>query len=188
MFEQKRVGTLAFILFAVIASTSAASAGALDVDWKFYGGASLADDVYDLCFYDASGVVREPDSHLRAWTKCLPQKDVDNVDIKKDFGGTILENTAQKVARHYMPPIGAAESIDADQSVAIMWYEEVANISNIEPHAKIFYELNCSERMIRELSIFFQRNGKIDSSDKPRDWGYVPPEGNAARLLKILCQ
>jgi hypothetical protein len=135
-----------------------------------------------------SGVVREPHSPLRVWTKCLPQKDVDNVDIKKDFGGKILENTAQKVARHYIPPIGAAETIDADQSMQFIEYEEVANISNIEPHAKIFYELNCSERMLRELSIFFQLNGKTRSSDKPRDWTYVPPEGNGARLLKILCQ
>jgi hypothetical protein len=54
MFEQKRVGTFAYILFAVIAGTSMASARELDVDWKFYGGASPADDGYNVCFYEAS--------------------------------------------------------------------------------------------------------------------------------------
>jgi hypothetical protein len=188
MSKRKRVGTLACILFIVIAGVAAASARELDVDWKFYGGASLTDDEHNVCFYDASDIVREPDNHIRVWTKCLSQKDVDNVDIKKDFGGKILENTAEKVARHYMPPIGAAEVMDADQSMQVTEYEEVANISSIEPHARIFYELNCPERMSRELSMYFQANGKSGSRDKPSDWKYVPPEGNGARLLKILCQ
>jgi hypothetical protein len=67
-------------------------------------------------------------------------------------------------------------------------YEEIANIGSIEPHAKIFYELNCPERMSRELSIYFQADGKSGSFDKPSDWKYIPPEGNGSRLLKILCQ
>jgi hypothetical protein len=70
----------------------------------------------------------------------------------------------------------------------ITQYEQIANISNIEPHAKIFYELNCSERMSRELNMYFQVNGKNGSRDKPSDWKFVSPEGNGARLLKILCQ
>jgi hypothetical protein len=187
MSEQNCVGILACILFAVIAGASAALPQELVVDWKFYGGASLPNDGYNVCFYDASGVVREPDNHIRVWTKCLPQKDIDNVDIKKDFGGKILENTAEKVAHHYMPPFGVAEVMDADQSMQVTEYEEVANISGIEPHARIFYELNCPERMLRELSLYVQENGKSGLKDKPSDWKYVPPEGNGARLLKILC-
>jgi hypothetical protein len=188
MSEQKRVGTLAFILYTFIAGAAAVSPRELDVDWKFYGGASLTDKKHNVCFYDASGIVRKPDNHIRVWTKCLPQKDIDKVDIKKDFGGKILENTAEKVARHYMPPIGVAEVMDADQIMQVTEYEEVANISSIEPHARIFYELNCPERMFRELTMYFQSNGKSGSLDKPSDWKYIPPEGNLARLLKILCQ
>jgi len=41
--------------------------------------------------------------------------------------------------------------------------------------------------MMRELSIFVASRGKSGSIDKPRDWQYVPPEGNAANLLKISC-
>jgi len=94
----KCVGTLIYILFAVVGSSPAVLAQALSVDWKFYGGASLGGD--SECFYDAKGVVQGPDGHIRVWTKCLLQKDMDSIDIKKDFDGTILENTAQKVANH----------------------------------------------------------------------------------------
>ena len=179
MSKRNRIATLAYILFAIIAGASAGSAREIGVDWKFYGSASLPDDGHNVCFYDASGVLREPDGHIRVWTKCLPHKNIDSVDIKKDFDGRILENTAEKVAHHYVPPIAAAETIDADQSMQITEYEEIANIGSIEPHAKIFYELNCPERMSRELSIYFQADGKSGSFDKPSDWKYIPP---------ILCQ
>jgi hypothetical protein len=41
--------------------------------------------------------------------------------------------------------------------------------------------------MMRELSFDIMVNGKSGSLDKPSDWKYVPPEGNGASLLKILC-
>jgi hypothetical protein len=179
----KRVGTLA-ILFAFVVAP-AALAQALSVDWKFYGGAAL--DEKSECFYDAKGVVQGPDAHLRVWTKCLLQKDLDSIDIKKDFDGKILENAGQKVAHHYVPPIATVEPIDDNQSIVITQYEETANIGNIEPHSNIFYELNCSERMLRELSMHFLVNGKSGSFNQPSDWKYVPPEGNGASLLKLLC-
>jgi hypothetical protein len=161
-------------------------AQALSVDWKFYGGAPVDGD-HSLCFYDAKGIVQGLQGHIRVWTKCLPQTAMDSIDIKKDFAGQILENTAQKVAHYYVPPIAALEAVDVDQAMTITQYEETADISNIQPRASIFYELNCPERMMRELSIYVQASGKSGSRDKPSDWRYVPPEGNGARLLKILC-
>ncbi len=178
----KGVATLAFLSFTVVGS-SAGLTQALDVDWKFYGGA-FGDS---LCFYDANGVVRGPEDHRRVWIKCLPQKDVDAIDIKKDFAGKILENASQKIIKGYVPPIVAMGDIDFDQMPAVVGYEETANIGHIQPQASIFYELSCAERMLRELSISIQTKGQGGSRDKPGDWKYVPPEGNAARLLKILC-
>jgi hypothetical protein len=182
----KRVGTLAYILFGVVASLGLAQA--LSVDWKYYGGVLIDGDGDSLCFYDAKGVVHGiPDGHIRVWTKCLLRKDMDRIDIKQDFNGKILQNTAQKVARYYAPPFAMVASIDENQAMAITQYEETANISYIKSQAQIYYELNCSERMMRELSIYIQANGKSGSRDKPTDWKYVAPEGNAANLLKILC-
>jgi hypothetical protein len=70
----------------------------------------------------------------------------------------------------------------------ITQYEETANISKVQPQARIFYKLNRSERMLRELSIYVMLDGKSGSHDKPSDWRHVPPEGNGASLLKFLCQ
>jgi hypothetical protein len=47
--------------------------------------------------------------------------------------------------------------------------------------------LNCCERMMRSLSVSVYTEGKHGFQNKPTDWDYVPPEGNAALLLKILC-
>lgn len=91
--------------------------------------------------------------------KCLLQKDLDSIDVKKDFDGKILENTAQKVAHHYVPPIATVEIIDANQRMVITQYEETANIGNIQINSDIFYELNCSEQMLLELSMHFLVNG-----------------------------
>lgn len=168
-----------------VASAIASIAYAADVDWKMYGGAAVAGA--EICFYDAMGVVRTPDGYLRIWTKCLSQQDMENIDIKHDFGGTILENTARKVARYYVPPIAAAEDIDVNQAMAITQYEETANISSIKPHTRIFYELNCSQKMLRELSMSIDVNGQRGSLNSPGDWKFIPPEGNGASLLKILC-
>jgi hypothetical protein len=170
------------------------TAQALDVDWKVYGSASVdwhnATTKGDSAsFYDAKGVVRRSDGHIRVWTKCLLYKDMDSIDTKKDPGKTILENSAQKVARYYVPPIAMVDkSIDAEKAAAIAWREESANLSNIEPVARIFYEINCSEGMSQELSMAFRnKNGKYDYRDKPLDWKYIAPESNIARLQKILC-
>jgi hypothetical protein len=63
------------------------------------------------------------------------------------------------------------------------------NMSDIAPRARIFYELNCSEKMLRELSIYIQAaDGKSGSRDKPREWQYVSPETNGTRLLKLVCR
>ena len=146
MSKRKHVGTLARMFFAVIAGISTALARASDVDWKFYGGASF--DQKALCFYDARGVVNAQDGHVRVWTKCLLQKDIDSINVEKDFDGKILENTAQKLVKHYIPPYANVEPIDANEIVFITGWEETANISDIQPHVSIFHELNCSDRMI----------------------------------------
>jgi hypothetical protein len=170
-----------------LASTIAFAASAADVDWKVYGFASVAGT--EVCFYEAMGVDRTPDRHLRVWTKCLSQKDMEAVDIKNDFGGKILENATRKMYGRspYMPPIARVESIDFDQATIVTVFEETANISYIRPHSTIFYELNCPQKMLRELSLSIEVNGQHGSRDTPSEWRFIPPEGNWASLLKILC-
>jgi hypothetical protein len=166
--------------------TIASEAHGADVDWKVYEAASVAGP--EFCFYDANGVVRTPDGNVRAWTKCLPQKDMDAIDIEHDFGGKLLEDAARKIKEGCVPPSVAAGTLEFDQVPGIVAYEEIANLGSIQPHTNIFYELNCAQKMLRELSIHISVNGKSGSIDKPTPWEFVPPEGNGAMLLKLLCR
>ena len=79
------------------------------------------------------------------------------------------------------------EQMEFEQIPGIVAYEEIANVSAIEPQAQIFTEMNCSERMTRRLGTSIHANGRSGFQNKASEWEYVPPEGNAATLLKILC-
>jgi hypothetical protein len=125
---------------------------------------------------------------LRVWTKCLLQQDLDSVDPESELGKKIVESSAQKVATGYIPPIALIEDIDFNQGISVIGYEETANQSNIQPQVQVFYELNCSERMMRPLSTRVRIKGKDRFDDKPSDWKYVAPDSSGARLLKILCR
>jgi hypothetical protein len=167
------------IAITIVISTLAQAS---DVDWKYYGGIAQGADLR-FCFYDAKGVTHAPDGHLRVWIKCLSKKDMKAVNVEKDFDGKIMKSVAKRVANYYMPPILKAQDINFDEMLNIVTIEEIADIAYIQPKVSIFYELNCSERKLRELSYSI---GTF-SRDKPTEWQFIPPEGNAANLLKILC-
>jgi hypothetical protein len=183
--------TLAIAALALVALPTDALPQEPNVDWKLYGGIGPPVDQPGYCFYEAKGIVHQPDTHIRVWTKCLLQKELDGVDIQKDYGGAILDNAARKIASYYIPPIALVEqNVDVKQAVVITQYEETADIAVIKPIGSILYELNCSDRMLRELSLSFRAKGKNSrdqSHDQPLSWRYIPPEGNAATLRQILC-
>ena len=112
----------------------AASAQAADVDWKMYGTASI-DGGGVVCFYEGKGVVARAPSILRVWTKCLLQRDLDNIDLESELGKKIVESAARKANQGYIPPIKVVEDMDFDQAIGVIGYEETANVSNIQSHA-----------------------------------------------------
>jgi hypothetical protein len=165
----------------------AARAEPLGVDWKFYGGAQLGDGQAE-CFFDAAGVAKEANGLIRVWTKCLLQKDMDRVDIEKDYGGRIAENAGRKlVIETYTPPISKVESLNYDRVIDVTALEQTADIAPIEPVSRIFYELDCSKTVLRELSLYVKSGGKDGFVHEPSDWIYVSPETNGGRLVGILC-
>jgi hypothetical protein len=172
------------MLVALAAATSVAQAA--DVDWKMYGFATVREEG-EVCFYDAKGVARAADGNVRVWTKCLSRKEIDNIDIEHDFGGQILKNTAQKMLHSYLPPFAHVKELNFDQIMVFAQYEETANISHIQPATRIFYELNCSQKMLRELSIELSVNGQYGFRNTPAEWKYISPQTNGTSLQKILC-
>lgn len=166
---------------------SAGQARAFVADWKFYGGVSSPNG-QTWCFYDARSIVREPAGPMQVAVKCLPQTDMDDVDIETDFGGAIARNVARKRRDHYLPPYAMADRLDRAQAIDIARLEEIADIANVEPRVKISYELDCARHLTRQLNLYVKVNGKIRTVDKPGDWKAITPRENSVRLFTILCR
>jgi hypothetical protein len=171
------------ISFLLASAAPIVSAQGLEVDWKLYGGASFGGQ--SLCFYDQKGLTRQPDGHIRIWTKCISKTELE--DALNDPDKKIVEATAQKVIQGYVPPVLKLPQTNATDATVIIEYEEVADLGAVQPQSRIFYELNCPDRMLRELSLDLNINGRVGSKHKPADWKYIPPETNGAALLKLLC-
>jgi hypothetical protein len=174
-------------LVGLFVSMTDVHAQAVGVDWKLYGFANLKTSGPSECFFDAKDVTNSPDHRVRVWTKCLSQKDIDDLDLQKESLGEVMKNTAEKMKRGYEPPLAQVRRINADEMMIIIALEETANISHIQPQSRIFFELDCGGQMMRELSIDIQVQGKSANINLPREWQYAAPETNGAALLKLLC-
>jgi hypothetical protein len=171
---------------SVACAALAALANAADADWKMYAGASVSRP--ELCFYDAKGVVRTPERLVRVWARCFSRKEFNKVDVDADFAGKISKSAAQKLQDGYTPPIKLVEEIDFDHALLVAMYEEIANISDIQPQATISYEFNCPQKIVREANTNLPASGQRGARNTAGNWRYVPAEGNEASLLKILCR
>jgi len=174
--------------FAAVAFAFSISTPALAqrVDWKMYGGVEV-DGQLNECFYDAEGVVRSPDRRIKVWTKCLSQKDLEGID-DKILNAKIADIAARKLIDTYIPPIAKVQEFTSDQAITIIAHEVAAGISHIQSKSRILYELNCTERMLRELSISLTTMDKTGFKDSPSNWKHITPESNANSLVLILCQ
>lgn len=158
------------------------SAQSRDVDWKLYGGLEN-----QVCFYEASGLARPAVDHVRVWIKCMLRHDLDRLIEDKKRGKRVIDAAARKIVDHYQPPIILVQELEFNDIISIIALEVAANQSETEPLANIYYDLDCTNRMMRELSISIRKNGKVQSSEGSPHWKYAPPETNGDRLLKILC-
>jgi hypothetical protein len=173
-----RLATLLMVMMTFPSLAIAAS-----VDWKLYGGAKFtADNSY--CFYEERGLTRPKSGFVHVWTKCLPQKEMDELPTDKPYSRAYIDMSASRVAHFYKPPVLAVERMTSDQVMTTIMYETLADVGDLKPQAQIFYELDCGQRKMRELTILV---GDRTSRDAPSEWHEVPPEGNAATLLGLLC-
>lgn len=170
-------------LLAVCILVRTSPAIAADVDWKWYGGLASAIKGEEYCFYEERGLVRAGQNIIRVWTKCLLQRDLDAVSQKDIYWRAFIDMSASRIAHYYFPPIAKIEHLDSQQIEQIIAYETLADVSGISPDTQIFYELDCGQRKLRELHI----SVGTQSTDVPTDWKNVPPEGNGANLISLLC-
>jgi hypothetical protein len=120
---------------AIITIASSVTAQASDVNWKLYAGVTVG-GIAQYCFYDANGVVKQSDTHLRVWTKCLSAKGMDSVDPNSESHKKIIERAAQKITGGYVPPIIVINTMKFDKIAFVAGHEEAADIGDIKPNCK----------------------------------------------------
>lgn len=178
--KRKRFSIVCMLTLGFFQCGTALSA---EVDWKLYGGLEGM-----RCFYDETGVKQLPGHLVRVWTKCLRETELETFDVTKAANKAVLERSAERVAHYYVPPLAMIEDATPDQALTVTMYEAMASLARLEPQVSIYYELNCQDQMVRELSLLVKVKGQSRTSERPTVWRYVPPEGNAARLIQMLCR
>jgi hypothetical protein len=125
-----------------------------------------------------------PAGHLRVWTKCLDEDEME-ATASSDRDENIIKLTAKKIVSRYMPPIAKVFNFPSnDQLVSVVQYETTANVSSLKPTVTIYWEISCSEKMIRTIQL--STRSRVHKMLAQADWTYVEPETN--RLLKMVCQ
>jgi hypothetical protein len=106
-----------------------------------------------------------------------------------------LEEVAKKAARKikdgYVPPYLSSNPKPEpgyDVNMRIIGWEAAGNYDVIKPRLKVFYELNCAAKKIRNLStVNYNNDGGTKTSPESEIWVRVGPESNTDSLYKILC-
>jgi hypothetical protein len=173
-------------VFSMAATLYAAPAGSQQsaVDWKYYSssknpktGAAL-----DL-FYSSADIQRLTAEHVEVWVKVLYRSELRKAESSIDTNKPLLDRVAQKIASHYIPPVARLRSVDQDQAITITSFEEIANDAAIRAYMRVLYEIDCSSKQVRELSIVTT----TATSDRERAWKHIPPESPVKDLSTLVC-
>jgi hypothetical protein len=171
-------------LLLMLVLSRAAVGQSTDVDWKFYGTASLGKSDNETTFYDSKGVIRRLDGHIEVWTKGLHERDIQRVE---NSDKKHVERVATKLLTGYEPPYATVATVDRDLKITLMQLEDVANNAQVNPTMRMLIEIDCGAQMFRWLSVYLSMGGKKGFSETPSEWQHIGPETNAIVLKKLLC-
>jgi hypothetical protein len=168
----------------VLALSAAASLAHADgADWRFYGVTKMDDRDVGL-FYSNQDIRRLDNGNIKFWVKGLSQSELDKRVRDPDFSkGPGIDRAKKRVLNGYSPRFAVENNFTQDELVAVAALEEIANEAQIEPTMRVLFELNCGERVVRQLSA----GGKGWSDDVPGVWKQVAPETTAAVLMAWVC-
>lgn len=146
-------------------------------DWKVYGFTDAKPPT--VLFYLSSEIVRTP-GHVQVWIKALETKKLNGFN---DVKSPAIEKTVTLLRNAYAPPLGTVTTLPKDQIPMITTYEQLADLGTITPSLKILYEIDCSQRLTRVLSV----STATVSSDVALQWEHIPPETTIETLSKLTC-
>lgn len=177
---------------ANVSAQAAASTQSHGLDWKFYGigefeGAGV------VLLYDAQSIVTRLDGDIEVWTKIFSIKSITDETATEDK--TKRDERRQRELQAvrdgkvpYIVVIGhepsSSKTLGVQDGMMLASFQDVADTGEIEPVAKVLYELDCQDRKYRALSTLLSDG---TSSHEPAPWRHVSPESQGADLLKMVC-
>jgi hypothetical protein len=162
----------AALLFAGIAHADGPA------DWKVYGFTSTKPQA--VMFYLNSEIVRTPE-HVQVWTKSLDTKKLEG--FFNDVKSPAFDKTVTLWRNGYTPPLGTVFPLSKERAAMITSYEQLADLATITPSLRILYEIDCSQKLTRVLSVITP----AESLDMVRHWEHIPPESTIETLSKLTC-
>ncbi|MGD0022693.1 MAG: hypothetical protein ABSC54_10370 [Smithellaceae bacterium] len=148
----RKTALLAMLLILVLGYKEASGA-----DWKYFGGATLPKKELVIAYYDDESIEYLPAGNVRVWTKSVSPSEIGKMAQKKE----VIEKAAKKVVQAYFPPyclLNPYPKTSYDDYMNIIGWEEAANHDEIKPRARILFEIDCKEKMIRTLSTTIYEN------------------------------
>ena len=173
-------------LLGVMIAFSSANARAEDVDWKYLGSTGDG-NAAEYMFFDQSGIKPTGNNHFKVWVKGISKivldKEQESAPDKEAIDDVVI-----KVASGYIPPFLTTMKHTQDDVIGVTVLEHHVAKGSHHVSSRIFYEIDCKDTRLRELSIYFEREGKIGSTDAPNKWSEIPPETNASTLAALVCK
>jgi hypothetical protein len=180
--EMKNVLFMALLMTAVLHGTEAQGA-----DWKYYGTGTLQKNESVMTYYDAGSIEHLADGHVKAWTKCISRSEVERTINLEE----VTKKAAHKIETGYVAPYilsNPQPQPNYDVNLRTTVWEEAANNDVIKPKLKVFYELNCKTKKIRNLSVIrYIKDGRTETRSETDKWTNIGPETNSETLNKMLC-
>lgn len=161
-----------------MATLRAAEPQAAGPDWVYYATVEPGGAKQDL-FFLRSDIKTTPDGHVKVWTKGLSDYRLARVKLTED--------QIRRAAERIVATPSTLPGITADQQTAIAAYEVLADDGKLDPKARILWELDCSNELMRSLSMYLTGGGKHLDSNVTGEWMHSPPESTISMLMTMVC-
>lgn len=163
-------------------------AEAQEADWKYYGAGTLQKSENVMTYYDAGSIEHLSDGHVKVWTKSISRSDVERtLNLEEVTKRAELKIEAGYIAPYILSNSKPQPKYDVNMQTTV--WEEAANEDVIKPKLKVFYELNCKAKKIRNLSVISYKNdGGTETRSETDKWVSIGTESNPETLYKLLCK
>ena len=152
-------------------------------DWNYYALAPGGKNGI-AAFYSESSTKQLSPGHLRVWTKGIFKVIVEAYQRAGDDAQTARID--RKLGDHYHPPIWRLGALPEAKLRSVLFYEDIANYSPVEPVMKRQLELDCGAAMYRSLSY----EGPDPETKGPQTvnvWRHATDDPEVVALLKVVC-